>query len=163
MLILRVCHFAPFLFNSQYCVTGLHPTRPLLKYSCMSKYKFSSIILFISLFSKRVDLWQFLIRNGRPWANGGQFFPIFCNTSIGNGSDLPCLLLTIVYLIRVSVRISKNLSFQWKQANSLNTFSELYYIYRFIICGAVGGMTGNTQPDGTLFFLIFTYLRGRSH
>ena len=21
----------------------------------------------------------------------------------------------------------------------------------------------NTQPDGTLFFLIFTYLRGRSH
>ena len=110
-LILRVSHFAHLLFNGHYCATGLHSPHPLLKYRCMSKYKFYSIILFISLFSKRVDLWQFLIRNGRPWANGGQFFQIFCNTSIGNGSDLPCLLLTKAYLIRVSVRISKNLSF----------------------------------------------------
>ena len=108
-------HFASVPFytfcNSHYVATVLHPSCTLIKYWCMSRYEFYSIILFISLFSKRVDLWQFLNRNGRPWANGGQFFPIFCNTSIGNGSDLPCLLLTIIYPIRVSVRISKNLSF----------------------------------------------------
>ena len=116
-------HFVSFWFNGPYCATGLRLLHPWL-----SKYKFYSIILFISLFSKRVDLWQFLNRNGRPWANGGQFFPIFCNTKIGNGSDLPCLLLTIVYLIRVSIRINKNLSFYLVETSTMEDDNSFWLL-----------------------------------
>ena len=94
-----------------------------------------------------------------------------CIMSIRNNSIVECLQLCLALGLGVGckhicLRIFQKYEVKFSFYRVVGLVMTLEYqneITPTVIGNSTGNRHGITQPDGTLFFLIFTYLRGRSH